>query len=187
MERPLGYLVDDEHYKYKELTQPLSIGAGTALDNYYIQDTSVGVTNNFGLGISATIIGIATGGEYKLGTNECIYFNYTNSSTNAANTDTTVVKNVYYGPGSIIKPNFNLKDSAALKMDGKVFTKTVITGTNFVDASGNAGMPLTLPDGTTGMFSLGGGEQIEIREPIIVNFSPATDSPSQTSKNINVY
>ena len=179
MTRPIGYLVDENHFKYKILNQALSYSVATALDNYYLQDVTFPNDEEAGLGKDATIIGVDTDGEYQLKSTpiaEYIYFNYTDSSTNAAGKEITNIKNVYYGPGTVIKPNFNLKDSKAQRIAGAIYTKTIIAGTNFVDATGTTSALLPLPENTSGMFALGASEQIEIREPIVVSFSPTTEN-----------
>ena len=41
---------------------------------------------------------------------------YTSESTTDSSTD--VVKSIYYGPGAIIRPNFDLRDSAEVNKGG---------------------------------------------------------------------
>ena len=58
---------------------------------------------------------IAKNTEYQLKKGEKLYIMYTSESTTDSSTD--VVKSIYYGPGTIIRPNFDLGDSNKVKVD----------------------------------------------------------------------
>jgi hypothetical protein len=83
--------------------------------------------------------------------------NYTSSSTTDG-TETKTKINKCYGPGEIIKPNFQLIDSQEYNKLHK-FTKE-----DGFDFSAYAGV-----DSPAGMFTLGTDEQIEIRDFIAVS------------------
>ena len=59
---------------------------------------------------------IAKNTEYQLKTGEKLYIMYTSESTTDSSTD--VVKSIFYGPGAIIRPNFDLKNSIEVKVGG---------------------------------------------------------------------
>ena len=89
-----------------------------------------------------------------------LYIMYTSESTTDGSTD--VVKSIYYGPGTIIRPNFDLGDSNKVKVDtGASWTKVLKNSTGFVNQNNNE--TVTKPAGF-GMFTLGTNEQIEIRK-----------------------
>jgi hypothetical protein len=111
-----------------------------------------------GLGQNGEFGGIPKNTEYELKNNEYLLINYT-SSTTTDGTDAKTKINEYYGPGTIIKPNFNLIDSEEYRSTFK-FTKT--DGFNF-DQFG-----ITRPEG---MYSLGTEEQIEIRDFVSVKLN----------------
>ena len=100
----------------------------------------------------ATVIGADT--EYKLGTGEYIWFNYTDSNNIVQNVKYTnntkevngvIVDNKFSG---IIKPNFDLQDSE----------------TYYDPTQHDYRKKEDLPSGVPGMFTLEGTEQIEIRD-----------------------
>ena len=138
----------------------------TYLDRYHVQQThsateiendSKNTKRNFtrdGLGQNGESQNIPKDAEYQLKTNECLLINYTNSSKDNSGNETKTVVNEYYGPGTIIKPNFALVDS---ELYNKNHTFSKKDGFYFAD------MP-----NCRGMFTLGTDEQICIREIIKV-------------------
>lgn len=186
--RQVGYLVDNEFRKYTVLSTPLSDSDEKGLDIYFIQDITAG--DEKGLGKNANIIGLSSNGEYRLkaagetsnGRDEYIYINYKKSSTDSSDQETKTDMYVCYGPGTIIRPNFNLKPSSTLKSTP---TKIIDTGTKFTILGGtDVGATHQNPE-QLGMFSFGANEQLEIREPVIVKFEPNSTEGDQ--KNIFVY
>lgn len=181
-----GSMVDRDSHKYISITSALSTDK---LTSYFIQNVTTNTEGKIdnGLGKDAKIVGASKNGEYCLDIGEYLFINYTKSST-ATEGDSTAVKTpvyVYYGPGTVIKPNFDLKPSDLVKRQGISTTKTIAAGTKFTKMSDdNEKQELPLPDGVTGMYTLGASEQIEIRKPVIVDFKPDDD---EDSKNIFVY
>lgn len=98
--------------------------------------------------------------EYQLKDNEKLYIMYTSESTTDSSTD--VVKSIYYGPGAIIKPNFDLRDSAEVNKGGASWTKVLKSSTTFVNQNGSNGTEQK--QAGFGMLTLGTNEQIEIRK-----------------------
>lgn len=90
---------------------------------------------------------------------EKLYIMYTSESTTDSSTD--VVKSIYYGPGAIIKPNFDLRDSAEVNKGGASWTKVLKNDTNFINPNNNEKYK---QDAGFGMLTLGSNEQIEIRK-----------------------
>lgn len=70
--------------------------------NYYAK-----ITNEAGF--------IPANAEYMLGAGEYVLFNYTSKNTDDSGAETKNTHNIVYTTGSIIRPNFDLKDSEALK------------------------------------------------------------------------
>ena len=94
---------------------------------------------------------------------EKLYIMYTSESITDSSAD--VVKSIYYGPGTIIKPNFNLMDSVKVNEGGASWTKVLKSSTTFVNQDTNE--TDTQPDPSHdefGMLTLGSNEQIEIRK-----------------------
>ena len=102
---------------------------------------------------------IAKNTEYQLKDNEKLYIMYTSESTTDSSTD--VVKSIYYGPGAIIKPNFDLMDSTEVNKGGASWTKVLKSSTTFVNPDNNE---TDTKDTNFGMLTLGSNEQIEIRK-----------------------
>lgn len=90
---------------------------------------------------------------------EKLYIMYTSESTTDSSTD--VVKSIYYGPGAIIKPNFDLRDSVKVNEGGASWTKVLKSSTTFVNPDTNE---TDKKDTNFGMLTLGSNEQIEIRK-----------------------
>lgn len=111
---------------------------------------------------------IAKNTEYQLKNNEKLYIMYTSESTTDSGTD--IVKSIFYGPGAIIKPNFDLKDSKVVNDGGASWTKVLESATNFVNPDNSA---KDHQDANFGMLTLGTNEQIEIRKPAEVTLNEA--------------
>lgn len=111
---------------------------------------------------------IAKNTEYQLKDNEKLYIMYTSESTTDSSTD--VVKSIYYGPGAIIRPNFDLQDSEVIKNSGASWTKVLKSDTNFVNPNNNEKYK---QDAGFGMLTLGSNEQIEIRKAAEVKLNEA--------------
>lgn len=119
-------------------------------------DDNAGYTAD-GLGRDAIIHCINANTDYQLKAGEYILFNYSSSEGQAEGV--AVPKNIFYGQGSIIRPNIDLldsKDQSAVKS----FNKTTGYGP-FI------GLPTGSGD-IAGMYTLGAQDQVEIREPIII-------------------
>lgn len=113
----------------------------------------------------AAVINKNTEYQLKKGENgksdEKLYIMYTSESTTDSSTD--VVKSIYYGPGAIIKPNFDLMDSAEVNKGGASWTKVLKSSTTFVNPDTNE-TDTKAKDTNFGMLTLGSNEQIEIRK-----------------------
>lgn len=92
---------------------------------------------------------------------EQLYIMYTSESTTDSSTD--VVKSIYYGPGTIIRPNFDLGDSVKVNEGGASWTKVLKSSTYFVNPNNNNNEKYK-QDAGFGMLTLGSNEQIEIRK-----------------------
>lgn len=160
-----GFLVDENRCTYELIN---IVPTDISFDDIYVPrlwpDTTASHTKD-GLGAGATFNGIPADAEYALKSGEYLLFTY--SSSEGREDGTSVVKNIAYGAGTIIKANFTLLD-ADDQRELAPYTKTSDFG------------PWTVPDnkcvlssttagGTIkGMFTLGATEQIEIRERIQV-------------------
>jgi hypothetical protein len=155
----IGKLIDVDLQKYMQVNE-FTESSTSYLDRYYVQQTHADeVENNTGytydgLGRGGDYTHITKDAEYQLGANEFLLINYTNSSTDNNGTETKTVVNEYYGPGTIIKPNFKLTDSELYNKNHSFSKKD---GFYFADEP-------SIP----GMFTLGTDEQICIREIIQV-------------------
>jgi hypothetical protein len=133
------------------------------LSNFYVQQTHAPDSSEVksklatidGLGTDANYSTLSKDSEYQLKETEYLLINYTDSKTDESGTEHKSVVNKYYGPGTIIRPNFALMDSSLYhnnhsysKRDGFVFNE------------------VTVPEG---MFTLGVNEQIEIRDIINID------------------
>ena len=116
---------------------------------------------------------IAKNTEYQLKTDEKLYIMYTSESTTDSSVD--VVKSIYYGPGAIIRPNFDLRDSAEVNKGGASWTKVLKNDTKFVNQNKNENNSSSeeTKDAGFGMLTLGTNEQIEIRKPAEVKLNEA--------------
>ena len=165
----IGNLVDAEYRKFRLFTQALKLtSVDDSFTKYFVaklwdSDTNNPITENDsyldpathhtknGLGKSADLNGLSINSQYKLKEGEYLLINYTSSSTED-NTSGNII-NTYYGEGTIIRPNFELIDSAHYHINHS-YNKT--SGFSFADAP--------VPEQPAGLFTLGANEQIEIRE-----------------------
>lgn len=153
-----GYLIDVLKQSYSKITTTVAQHNVNTLSSFYIpithdsDDTENKTYTADGLGRNGRSASLSINSEYELDDGEYLLINYTDSTTDSNNVETKTVKNIYYGPGKIIRPNFELVDSASYSA-GHSYTKK--DGFSFVgEASGNP----------KGMFTLGTNEQIEIRQ-----------------------
>lgn len=170
----IGAMVDNQNTKYKAFDRAIEASRDTDffITGYYVQriwlnqkwDTTEDdflpeVTNHTknGLGQKSEYVGVLANEEYTLkpgsgagDKGEYLLINYTQSSNENGEEIKTKI-NKYYGPGTIIKPNFDLIDSGDYNKSHN-YTKT--DGFSFLD------WDVTPP----GLFTLGANEQIEIRD-----------------------
>lgn len=128
---------------------------------------------HYHLVLANTAATIAKNTEYQLKDNEKLYIMYTSESTTDSGTD--VVKSIYYGPGAIIKPNFDLMDSTEVNKGGASWTKVLKKDTNFINQNKNENNSSSeeTKQADFGMLTLSTNEQIEIRKPAEVKLNEA--------------
>jgi hypothetical protein len=154
----IGKMINANLEKFMQVNE-FTASTTTYLDRYYVQQThkhdpeATDWTAD-GFGKNGDFKNIQKDAEYQLGTNEYLLINYTNSNTDSSGQETKTVVNEYYGPGTIIKPNFKLTDS---ELYNKNHTFSKKDGFYFADQPS-----------LTGMFTLGTDEQICIRDIIKV-------------------
>jgi hypothetical protein len=104
-----------------------------------------------------------------------LFINYTPSKTTTAEDGTQTSeegepRNIIYGPGSIIKPNFDINDSEALKQNSfKRWSKT--DNIDFSQAERYGIINDSINIDLEGMFSLGANEKIEHRNMVYVTIN----------------
>lgn len=186
-ERVAGYLIDENLTKYREITSMTS-SAARNLGTLFVQNVDSSkqtYEEASGLGQDSVLATISANSEYELGDGEYLYINYTSSST-SDDESSSEEKEVssFFGPGTIIKPNFELADSETYKtLSGKSWPKTVSTSKQFVNDKEDATESTkTLPSGH--MWSLGSDEQIEIRTIDETELKPDSENDIE---NIYVY
>lgn len=130
--RAIGKYVDNNYIKYQlqntwyPSTDPLS-----AIYVQILHETNDNTYTKDGLGRDATYNGIASSEDYQLKTkdqaiaagipaanacDEFLLINYTPSTTDSdGNSTTSTPVTICYGPGTIIRPNFELVDSSSAK------------------------------------------------------------------------
>lgn len=165
----IGTLVDANQSKYKLLTSwDKTLDDG--FKDYYIPrlwatDCPGGEGHTphtrLGTGRSTQPAAIPKNTEYQLQPGEYILINYSSSEGQADGS--AVPKNVYLGPNTIIKTNFDLADSTTAS-NVTAFYKTSNYGPWVNDKTKEVIQPSAIP----GMFALGVQEQIEIREQVSV-------------------
>lgn len=121
--------------------------------------------------------GIPADAEYKLKAEEYVLFNYTSKNTDDSGAETMDIHNIVYTAGSILRPNFDLKDSETIKTAStstSYISWRKTSGYNFNKASATiypASATDSWQDPTNlmgGMFCLTTEEQIEARERVEV-------------------
>ena len=186
--RMAGYLIDVNLVKYAEKTYSTSSGT-TDLTKLFVQNVNNSkstLDEASGLGKDSILATIPADSEYQLKDNECLYVNYTTSSTSGnddgTSSDSTKEVSIYFGEGTIIKPNFALADSETYKTStGKSWPKTIDTSKQFSPDDGT-GANKTLSAGH--MWTLGSDEQIEIRAIDQTELKPDDENDTE---NIFVY
>jgi len=136
-----------------------------AFINYYAE---------LGNDITGNTITINANEDYELKAGQYIYINYTEASSTDPDNQKKSIKNIYYGPGTIIRPNFELQDSASIEPKTKKITGNFIEYTS-EGKPANPGESKTLPGNK--MLTLGTNEQIELRK-VAVTTLEATSAQS---------
>lgn len=156
-----------------------------------------------GLGRDATYSGIASNEDYQLKTkeeaadagfvnacDEFLLINYTPSATDSdGNSTTSTPVTICYGPGTIIRPNFELINSSSAKTSSVSWTKKIETvdlaAATYNPTSYRSALESDVKDATKvgGMFTLGTDEQIELREKVEISF----DDEISTAAAMYVY
>lgn len=158
-----GYLVDENLVKYAKAQTKRDLKYLYVPITHEYDDEGVNLEYTVdGLGQDAKYPSIGVGGEYELDTGEYLLVNYTDSKAGADGTEKKTVVNKFYGPGTIIKPNFALTDSE-LYHNNHSWSKTTGFG-QFRDDDNN--LHTEKPDG---MFTLDSNEQICIRDIVKVD------------------
>lgn len=165
-----GYLVNETCERFAEAVTVQTTTSKTLnaeVSSYscmYVQNVEDGADNDFGLGVDADCGGIAQNEEYLLKSGEYLLINYTNTTTDDSGTETSAVVNKTYSAGAIIKPNFEVADSATVHSnENKSWSKK--TGFSFNYS-------------IDGMFTMSANEQIEIREKVVVDLGPSSEESS---------
>lgn len=177
----IGYLVDTRLNKYAQRTTWNSSSTKsntTPLLLYYVPVTYAadsdmvinGKATVDGLGKSATVNAIKKNTEYALKEGEYLLINYTPSSSDG--NEESKPENLIYGPGTIIRPNFEIVDSSTRKTN--IIKYNITSGFDFTNNG-------KLADGRTievqepeGMWSLAADEQIEIRKEVKVELKKSS-------------
>jgi hypothetical protein len=159
-----GHLIDANSCSYELMNV---VPEEVSFDDIYVPILWVDSTATHtadGLGTSALYRGLPAESEYALKAGEYLLINY--SSSAGREDGTAVSKNIAYGEGTIIKPNFQLLSSVD-QLDIAPYTKTsdfgpwVMPDKSVISSTSSGG---TLD----GMFTLGATDKIEIRERIQV-------------------
>ena len=153
-----GKLVDVDLFKYMIAYKfGSSVDNNEILTNFYVQALHASTTEEHtadGLGRDSNFTHIPKDSEYKLSDTEYLLINYTDSKTNEAGQETKTVINKYWGPGTIIRPNFAVTDSSLYHTNHSY--------------SKREGFYFQENRTLEGMFTLGTNEQIEIRDVVKV-------------------
>lgn len=172
--RPYGYLVDSYGIKYAPIDNRIY---EDYLNQYYIP------TN---LGKDAVYSVLTKDCEYQLKRDEYLLINYTPSKSTTSEDGTPTSEEgdpifICYGPGCIIKPNFDLGDSATLVNIGtKAYSKKNIDFTNCE----KKGLPVEISNlNNVNMFGLGANEKIEHRNIASITLKNAING----NKGYNLY
>jgi hypothetical protein len=161
--RVFGKYIDIDLIKYTLATTVMTQSSTARLiDNRYIQKTSLTETadnTKDGLGSDANNQTVSVNSDYQLKAGEYLLINYTDSSTTSDGTETKKVINKYYGPDTVISPNFAVMSSELYHVNHSYSKKD-----NYYFAQ--------VPE-CPGMFTLGTNEQICIRELVSVELDEA--------------
>lgn len=196
--RNIGYMVDTNKNKYQLSTTWYTITSNPLLFynvpivHFEDKDTTPsdwGWTA-YGFGKNAVYSSLTPNTEYQLKTGEYLCINYTNATSSvgeitenssaATIATTSEVVNTYYDAGTIIRPNFSIRDSIARHEEGKSYSKQLNRDAyNFSDKIGHPGIE--------GLFSLGTDEQIDIREPVSVLVYAENNTTTETFDPVYVY
>lgn len=144
-----------------------------AYDSLYVQDTSKGEENYFGLGVDGELDGIAANEEYQLQSGEYLFLNWTSTTTDDSGTETSSVVNKVLKAGDIIKPNFKLSDSGSVHS---------LQSTSYSKKTGFAFSEMALE----GMFTMDANQQIELRKIAKVNLGP-DEGDNVDASTVNVF
>lgn len=159
-----GHLIDANSCSYELMNV---VPEEVSFDDIYVPilwEKSADTHTADGLGTSALYRGLPADSEYALKAGEYLLINY--SSSAGREDGTAVVKNVAYGEGTIIKPNFQLLSSID-QLNIAPYTKTsdfgpwVMPDKSVISSTSSGGA-------LDGMFTLGATDKIEIRERIQV-------------------
>ena len=137
-----GKLVDSSHYKYSKKSG-ISIGEADLLTDAF-----------FPINLGKYKSGIIYNGTtYELKSGEYLLLNYTTSDS--SDSTVSVTKNIFYGSGTIICPNFDLYSNP-----NDSVSKTVAAGEKWTDINNKT----VSYSSETKMYSLGASNQIEVKE-----------------------
>lgn len=137
-----GKLVDASHYKYSKKSGILSGEADLLNDAFF--------PINLGKYKSGVIY---SGATYELRDNEYLLLNYTTSDS--SDSTVSITKNIFYGAGTIICPNFDLYSNPSATV-----SKIIAAGEKWTDENSKT----VSYSSETKMYSLGASNQIEIKE-----------------------
>jgi hypothetical protein len=165
----VGYLIDQNGIQFKLVETPKDV-AEIPFNYYYVprfwvsnKENNLGDAKDWhtknGLGQNAEPFELAAGVEYELKDDEYLLINWTQSKEN--NSDEKEEHWETHKKGDIIKPNFNLVDSAAWSEANHSYTKL------------NVASKFDVAPQLLGMFTLGTNEQIEVRELVQVTLNGA--------------
>jgi len=155
--KTVGEFIDSYGFIYNSSTR---LQSSVNLSDYYVC---------LERGSDAVAVKLSSKEEFELKPGQYLLINYTESSSD--DDDEQIVSNVYYGPGTIIKANFAICDSALEASSGRSYSK--LSGFSFTDKG-----PVSDPEG---MFSLGSSEQIEIRNINSITIPSASAASSEYS------
>lgn len=169
-----GSLVDANQVRFIKLSSYRS--STDELSSYYVQNAhQLNSTWVDGLGKYANITSIEKNCDYELKDGEYLLINYTESSNSADTASEKIIKNIIYSKGTIIRPNFELKDSYEESTTGQhKFDKT--SGFTFEHYN------------IDGMYSLGSSDQIEIRDRATLVLGRSKDKTgNELYSNVYIY
>lgn len=172
----IGRLVDKNYCVYKLAQSPVSTQQSALLSSYYVPNSFEASDATNGLGSDAKAAYIPANSEYELKSNETLFINYTEAeadqTVDLGQTGSTEqpakVVNVAYGPGTIIRPNFNLYSSSVWREQGHSYSKT-------------AGFQFAADPNLPGMYSMAADEQIDIRSKATLTIGNRNDDVTEST------